>query len=215
MSNTHVRKRKREPGYTVASTAMDAQWPKYENPHGHYAESLQSVASKNMALQRNSRFRGPGAFQEDRGSRMSWEDRLALNMFEKRPEMSRAQSDDVNRLCHVMYKALHNVLARCPLNKQGRPLQRVVRESEFMKYNMAKRVFHYLRQFEYTEKQWFSPSATYMVVHKEFDLLMGQGDPQLKIHGFHFIDDYEKDFLAHMITVSFLACGLLHSGERA
>jgi hypothetical protein len=215
MSNTNVRKRKHEPGYAVASTAMDAQWPKFENPHGHYAASLQSVASNNMDLQRSSRFRGPGAFQEDRGSRMSWEDRLALDMFEKRPEMSRAQSDDVNRLCHVMYKALHNVLARCPKNKSGRLLQRVARESEFMKYGMAKRVFHYLRQFEYTEKQWFSPSATYLVVHKEFDLLMGQGDPQLKIRGFHFIDDYEKDFLAHMITVSFLACGVLHSGERA
>jgi hypothetical protein len=145
---------------------------------------------------------------------MSWEDRLALDMFEKRPEMSRAQSDDVNRLCHVMYKALHNVLARCPLNKKGRPVRRVARESEFMKYGMAKRVFHYLRQFEYTEKQWFSPSATYLVVHRELDSLMGKGDPQLKIHGFHFIDEYEKDFLAHMITVSFLACGVLHSGER-
>ena len=44
--------------------------------------------------------------------------------------------------------------------------------------------------------------------------LMGKGDPQLKIHGFHFIDEYEKDFLAHMITVSFLACGVLHSEER-
>ena len=214
MSNTHVRKRKHAPGYTVASTAMDAQWPKFENPHGHYAESLQSIVSNNMDLQRSSRFRGPGAFQEDRSGRMSWEDRVEVDVFEKRPEMSRAQSDDVNRLCHVMYQALHNVLARCPLNKQGRPVRRVARESEFMKYGMAKRVFQFLRQFEYTEKQWFSPSATYLVVHREFDLLMGKGDPQLKIHGFHFIDEYEKDFLAHMITVSFLACGVLHSEER-
>ena len=29
-----------------------------------------------------------------------------------------------------------------------------------------------------------------------------------------FSDDYEKDFLAHMITVCFLACGVLHTGER-
>ena len=214
MSNTHVRKRKHEPGYTVASTAMDAQWPKFENPHGHYAESLQSIASNNMDLQRSSRFRGPGAFQEDRSGRMSWEDRVEVDVFEKRPEMSRAQSDDVNRLCHVMYHALHSVLARCPLNKQGRPVRRVARESEFKKYGMAMRVFRYLRQFEYTEKQWFSPSATYLVVHRELDSLMGKGDPQLKIHGFHFIDEYEKDFLAHMITVSFLACGVLHSEER-
>ena len=79
---------------------------------------------------------------------------------------------------------------------------------------MAMRVFQFLRQFEYTEKQWFSPSATYLVVHKEFDSPMGKGDPQLKIRGFDFIDEYEKDFLAHMITVSFLACGVLHSEER-
>ena len=116
LSNTHVRKRKHAPGYAVASTAVDAQWSKFENPHGHYAETLQGIASNNMDLQRSSRFRGPGAFQEDRGGRMSWEDRVAVGMFEKIPEMSRDQSDDVNRLCHVMYKALHNVLARCPLN---------------------------------------------------------------------------------------------------
>ena len=83
-----------------------------------------------------------------------------------------------------------------------------------MKYNMAKRVFDFLRNCEYTENQWFSPSATYLVVQREFDFLVGRGDPKWKIHGFYFSDDYEKDFLAHMITVCFLACGVLHTGKR-
>ena len=79
-----------------------------------------------------------------------------------------------------------------------------------MKYNMAKRVFDFLRNCEYTETQSFSPSATYLVVQREFDFLVGRGDPKWKIHGFYFSDDYEKDFLAHMITVCFLACGVFH-----
>jgi hypothetical protein len=28
-----------------------------------------------------------------------------------------------------------------------------------------------------------------------------------------FSDDYEKDFLAHMIAVCFLACAAFHTGE--
>ena len=190
-----------------------AKWPAFENPHGHYASALQGVVDKNMALQRSSRFRGPDRFQQDHAGRMSWEDRVATDMFDKRPQMSRDQSDDVNRLCLAMYEGLHDVLARCSKNKIGRPLRRVALVSEFMKYSMPMRVFQYLRQFEYTEKQWFSPSATYMVVQREFDLLMGHGDQRLKIHGFHFNDEYERDFYAHMITVSFLACGVLHRGD--
>ncbi len=189
------------------------QWPTFENPHGDCASALQGVVDTNMALQRSSRFRGPDRFQQDRAGRMSWEDRVATDVFDKRPQMSRDQSDDVNRLCHVMYKALHNVLARCSPGKLGAPQRRVARESEFMKYGMPMRVFQQLRQFEYTDKQWFSPSGTYMVVQREFDLLMGRGEKKLQIHGFHFIDDYERDFYAHMITVSFLACGVLHRGD--
>jgi hypothetical protein len=125
------------------------------------------------------------------------------------PEMSREQRDDVHRLCHVMYKALHTVLARCPPSKNGRPQRRVAQESEFVKYGMAMRVFQQLGQFEYTERQWFSPSATYMVVQREFDLLMGRGDKKLQIRGFCINDEYERDFYAHMITDSFLACGVV------
>ena len=58
-----------------------------------------------------------------------------------------------------------------------------------------------------------SPSGTYSVVQTEFDLLMGRGDKRLQIHGFCFYDEYERDFYAHMITVSFLACGVLHRGD--
>ena len=60
----------------------------------------------------------------------------------------------------------------------------------------------------------FSPSATYRVVQQELDFLMGKGDPQLKIYGFEFVDDFEKDFLAHMITVAFLSHGVLYKRDR-
>ena len=131
-----------------------------------------------------------------------------------KPVMSREQSDDVARLCHLMYHALHNVLARYRHGKHGRPQRRVAQESEFMKYGMSKRVFKFLIQFDYNEKQWFSPSATYMVVQREFGFLMGKGHPKLMIHGFEFIGDYEKDFLAHMITVAFLSHGVLYQRDR-
>jgi hypothetical protein len=139
---------------------------------------------------------------------------VARDRFEKKPVMSRDQSDDVGRLCHLMYHALHNVLARCSYSKEGKPQRRVVRESEFMKYGMAKRVLEFLMKFDYSEKQWFSPSATYLVVQREFDFLMGKGDRKLKIHGFEFVDEYERDFLAHVITVAFLSEGVLYKRER-
>ena len=94
--------------------------------------------------------------------------------------MSRDQSDDVGRLCNLMYHALHNVPARCPYRKQGKPQRRVVLESEFMKYGMAKRVFEFLKKNEYSQKQWFSPSATYQVVQLELGFLMGEGHPMLR-----------------------------------
>ena len=43
---------------------------------------------------------------------------------------------------------------------------------------------------------------------------MGEGHPLLKIHGFEFVDKYERDFLAHMITVAFLSEGVLYKRER-
>ena len=135
-------------------------------------------------------------------------------MGSKKIVMSRQQSDDVGRLCHLMYHALHNVLATCRHGKHGKPQRRVAQESEFMKYGMAKRVFEFLIQFDYSEKQWFSPSATYLVVQREFDFLMGKGHPKLMIHGFEFIDDYEKDFLAHMITGAFLSHRVLYQRDR-
>jgi hypothetical protein len=83
-----------------------------------------------------------------------------------------------------------------------------------MKYGMAMRVFEFLIKFDYSEKQWFSPSATYMVVQRELGFLMGKGDRQWKIYGFQFVDEYERDFLAHMITVAFLSEGVLYKRER-
>ena len=79
---------------------------------------------------------------------------------------------------------------------------------------MAMRVFEFLIKFDYSEKQWFSPSATYLVVQLELGFLRGvEGHPKLKIHGFEFVDEYERDFLAHMITVAFLSQGVLYKRD--
>ena len=83
-----------------------------------------------------------------------------------------------------------------------------------MKYGMAMRVFEFLIQFDYSEKQWFSSSATYLVVQRELGFLMGKGHPKLMIHGFEFVDEYERDFLAYVITVAFLSEGVLYKRER-
>ena len=191
---------------TEVETKCGTQW--------HYADSLRDIVGRNLALQRSSPFRGPDSFQQTHSGRLSWDDRVAMNRFEKKPLMTRDQSDDVGRLCHLMYHALHNVLARCSYSKEGKPQRRAVRESEFMKYGMAMRVFEFLKEFDYSEKQWFSPSATYQVVQLELGFLMGEGHPLLKIHGFEFVDEYERDFLAHAITVAFLSEGVLYKRER-
>ena len=76
-------------------------------------------------------------------------------------------------------------------------------------------MFEFLIKFDYSEKQWFSPSATYQVVQREFGFLRGvKGHQKLKIHGFEFVDEYERDFLAHVITVAFLSEGVLYKRER-
>jgi len=193
---------------TEVETKVGTQW--------HYADSLRDIVGRNLALQRSSPFRGPGSFQQAHSGRLSWDDRVAMNRFEKKPLMTRDQCSDVGRLCHLMYHALHNVLARCSHSKEGKPQRRAVRESEFMKYGMAMRVFEFLIKFDYSEKQWFSPSATYQVVQQEFRILRWglPGHPELKIHGFKFVDEYERDFLAHAITVAFLSEGVLYKRER-
>jgi hypothetical protein len=126
---------------TEVETEVGMQW--------HYADTLRAIVGRNLALQRSSPFRGPGSFQQTHSGRLSWDDRVARNRFEKIPVMSRDQSDDVGRLCNLMYHALHNVLAKCPNGRNGNPQRRVVLESEFMKYGMAKRVFEFLVQFDY------------------------------------------------------------------
>lgn len=45
-------------------------------------------------------------------------------------------------------------------------------------------------------------------VQMEFDHLCGYHDKQQRIYGFAFVDEYERQFLARMITTSFLAHGL-------
>jgi hypothetical protein len=101
-----------------------------ENPEEHYAEQLGLVAQQELELQRTSKYRGVGRFQEDRADRMSWEDRSSVNLWDRTPEMTRAQCDDVGRLCKLMYHALHNVLHRCPRNAKGDLQHRVETESE-------------------------------------------------------------------------------------
>ena len=124
--------------------------------------------------------------------------------------MTRAQSDDIGRLCKLIYFALHNVLDRVPLNFSGGKIRRVRDESEFKKFGMAMRVFRYISRFTYTEEQWCEPKAVFDAVLIEFDHLCGKYHGNTGIKGFEFADDYERDFLARMITRAFLAHDLCY-----
>ena len=78
----------------------------------HYADPIAEAARQELANQQSCTFSGGGRFQEDLAGRTNWEDRQAAGVFEREPEMTRAESDDVNRLCKIMCLALHNVLNR-------------------------------------------------------------------------------------------------------
>ena len=118
--------------------------------------------------------------------------------------MTRPQSDDIGRLCKLMYFALHNVLDRCPKQR------RVKDESEFKKFGMAIRVFKYISRFTYTKEQRCQPKAVYEAAQIEFDLPLGRFGRKFQIHGLDFFDQYERDFLARMITRAFLAHDLCY-----
>ncbi len=66
---------------TVVSvpTQSETPWSNY----GHYADSLRDIVGRNLELQRSSRLRGPDLFQRERGGRLSWEERVAMDRFEK------------------------------------------------------------------------------------------------------------------------------------
>jgi hypothetical protein len=173
-----------------------------------YAEPLSQVVAAELERQKSSKFRGVGRFQEEREGRMSWKDRVTSRYFPRKPEMTRAQMDDIGRLCKLMYVALHNVLDRCPLTPEGNKQRRVRIESEFMKYGMAKRIFEYVSRFHFTDQQWCEPKAVLEAVLIEFDLVCGRHERKYQIHGFTFADEQERQFLARMITTSFFAHGV-------
>ena len=127
--------------------------------------------------------------------------------------MSKRQSDDIGRLCKLMYVALHNVLARIPFNKKGEKQRRVQSESEFMKYGMAKRVFTFIDSGDnYTEDQWCHPRAVYQALQNEFIILTGRD--KRRIPNLQFIDDYERDFLASVIARAFISNGCLYGRSQ-
>ena len=175
-----------------------------------YAEPIAEAARRELESQRSSTFRGGGRFQEDRVGRMSWEDRKAADVFEREPQMTQAESDDVNRLCKIMYLALHNVLNRIPLTKKNKKQRRVEKESEFSKYGMAMRVFKYLKRYTYNQDHWCNPKAVFEIVLIEFDRLV---HGQVAIPNFKFHDEYEREFLARVVTRGFLSGGLLRERE--
>ena len=125
--------------------------------------------------------------------------------FPREPAMTRAQSADIGRLFKLIYFALHNVLDRVPLNPKGGKVRRVRDESEFKKFGMAMRIFRYISGFTYTEEQRCEPKAVFDAVLIEFDHFCGKHFGNTCIKGFKFVDEYERDFLARMITRAFLA----------
>jgi hypothetical protein len=179
-------------------------------PEELYAGPLSRVVADEIEKQRSSKFRGEGRFQEDREGRICWDDRVKAQNFPREPAMTREQSDDIGRLCKLIYFALHNVLDRVPLNPYGGKVRRVRDESEFKKFGMAMRIFRYISRFTYTEQQWCDPKAVLEAVLIEFDHLCGIHGRKTGIHGFAFADEYERDFLARMITRAFLAHDLCY-----
>ena len=168
------------------------------------------MVADEIKRQRSSKFRGEGRFQEDREGRVCWDDRVKAQNFPREPAMTREQSDDIGRLCKLIYFALHNVLSRVPPNPKGDRVRRVRDESEFKKHGMAMRIFRYISRFTYTEEQWCDPKAVLEAVLIEFDHLCGIHGTRTGIHGFAFADEYERDFLARMITRAFLAHDLCY-----
>ena len=180
----------------------------------HYASRLGTIVQQELQVQHTSKYRGVGRFQQDRAGRMSWEDRSAVNVWDRTPEMTREQCDDIGRLCKLMYHALRNVLSRCPRNAHGHLQRRVESESEFLKYGMVLRVYRYVSQFTYTDRDWCDPGAVYAAVQLEFGRLAGEGDRKLAIYGFQFIDLYERDFLARAVARAFISHGVLYHPGR-
>ena len=131
------------------------------------------------------------------------EDRQATGSFERDPEMTRAEFDDVETLCLIMYSTLRNVLDRVPLTTRGTQQRRVAQLSEFRKFGMARRVFNYLKRHTYTQDQWYSPKAVFEIVLEEFDRLAGSEGRHLAIPNFHFLDDHERQSLARNVTRRF------------
>ena len=75
---------------------------------------------------------------------------------------------------------------------------------------MAKRVFHYLQSYTYAQDHWCNPKAVFEIVLAEFDRL---GYGEVAIPHFKFLDDYEQEFLARVVTRGFLSGGLLRDQE--
>ena len=75
---------------------------------------------------------------------------------------------------------------------------------------MAMRIFRYISGFTYTEEQWCEPKAVLEAALIEFDHLCGKHGGSTCIKGFEFVDEYERDFLARMITRAFLAHDLCY-----
>ena len=203
-------------GVAIEDYSM-TQWKLFVSPQEafeqRYADPIAEAARRELESQRSSTFRGGGRFQEDRPGRMSWEDRKAAGVFEREPQMTQAESDDVNRLCKIMYLTLHDVLDRIPLTNKCKQQRRVEKESEFKKYGMAKRVFNYLKGYTYSQDHWCNPKALFEIVLEEFDRLSGSEGPKLAIPNFQFLDDHEREFLARVATRGFMAGGLQHGQD--
>ena len=71
---------------------------------------------------------------------------------------------------------------------------------------MVKRVFDYLKSYTYTQDHGCNPKAVFEIVLGEFDRL---ASGEVAIPSFKFIDDYEREFLARVVTRGFLSGGLL------
>ena len=59
-----------------------------------------------------------------------------------------------------------------------------------------------------------APGAVFAAVQLEFGRLAGEDVKRLAIPWFEFTDQYERDFLARMVTRAFISHGVLHQPAR-
>jgi hypothetical protein len=172
--------------------------------------------------QQQGRFRGQGYWGECREGRLDFEQRTWFHIWEqKRPEMSRSESDVTFRVLYMMWAALHTVFKRLPCQNQ-----RTRDVKAFCKHGMHKRIYLRLRELggmqttideTGVENTVLDYEAVKTVVREEFSYLTGElrvpyGSMRHEYrvvvgrrHVMKFRDEWEKERLMLCVLSAYMA----------